>query len=234
MNRKSLAVSLVASGLLVGCVSVPGSGVSMTERRTVAEFNEIELRGIGTIELGIGTPTDLEVSGDDNIVPLIKTEVINKRLTISAEKSVRPTVALVIRGTTANIIAASCSGAGDIRISGVNNTDKVRLVISGAGDLTFSGTVGGIEAIVSGAGDIRLSGSTNSADYLVSGAGDIHATDMITKSAKARVSGAGDVTLNAGESADMAVSGAGDIRYCGDATNVVSKVSGAGTVRKMK
>lgn len=234
MYRKSLSASLVLMAFLAGCTGIPGSGVSMTERRTIGEFNEVELRGIGTVELTIGAASDLEVSGDDNIVPLIKTEIVNKRLLITAEKCVRPSVALLIRGSTANIVAASCSGAGDIRISGVNNSDHVRLVISGAGDLTFNGTTGDIQAIVSGAGDIRLTGSTNSADYQVSGAGDIHAAEMTAKRAKARVSGAGDVTLNAGESADMTVSGAGDIRYCGDAAQVTSKVSGAGTVRKMK
>lgn len=233
MTGLSIGLGLTAL-LLVGCAAVTGSGVSMTERRTVTEYNQIELRGVGLVEITAGALSELEISGDDNIVPLIRTEVVNQRLVISTEKPVQPIAPIIIRGSTPDLILASCSGAGDIRISGVQNDSKVRLAISGAGDLTFSGSVGEVHATVSGAGDIRLTGSANAAEFVVSGAGDIQAVEFAAGRVKAHVSGAGDVTLNAGEALDASVSGAGDIRYTGDVKEVSQKVSGVGSIRRMK
>lgn len=235
MRTTALPIGLGLFVLFVtGCTAVTGSGISMTERRTVAEYDQIELRGIGTVEITAGELSELEVSGDDNVVPLIRTDVVDRRLVIRTEKEVRPVAPLVIRGATPDVVAASCSGAGDIRISGVQNESKVRLIISGAGNLTFSGSVGGLHAAVSGAGDIRLAGTANTAEFVVSGAGDIQAADLQAKRVKARVSGAGDVTLNAGEALDASVSGAGDIRYTGDAKEISQKVSGVGSIQRMK
>lgn len=234
MRRTTIGISLIALLFVVGCAGIPGSGVALTERRTIPEFSRIELRGIGTAEITVGNLSDLEVSGDDNIVPLIRTEVVDKCLVISTEKGVNPRVPLIIRGSTTDIVDASCSGAGDIHISGVKNDGRMRLTISGAGDITFAGSTGEIEAVISGAGDARLTGSANKAHYVVSGSGDIQAKEMVTKSVMATVSGAGDVTLHADESIDAIVSGAGEILYCGNAPKMTGHVSGAGSIRQIK
>ena len=64
----------MVNGQQVSGDAIKGSGVKKTETRTAADFSEIDLSGAAlcTVELG---PTAIEISGDDNLVALVTTEV---------------------------------------------------------------------------------------------------------------------------------------------------------------
>ena len=66
---------------------VVGTGNSATETRELAEFDEIEFRVAGDFTVTIAEkPTPLVIEADDNILPLITTEVVEGRLIVDSEK----------------------------------------------------------------------------------------------------------------------------------------------------
>jgi hypothetical protein len=75
----ALFVCMLAFGCTLGD-SVIGSGKKASETRKVDSFTQLELLGVGRIEVTIGNRQPLELSGDDNILPLIETKVTDGKL----------------------------------------------------------------------------------------------------------------------------------------------------------
>src|SRR5215210_8916796 len=94
----TLFVCLLTSGCMIGD-SVIGSGKEARETREIGNFTELDLRGVGSVEVAIGNPRPLVISGDDNILPMIETKVTDGRLTIRSTRPVRPVQPLIIEAT---------------------------------------------------------------------------------------------------------------------------------------
>ncbi len=80
-RRASLGMLLLALLLLGGCSSLPGgtagSGTAKTETRPVAGFTSIELAGTGDVQVKQTGTESLTVTADDNLLPLLTTEVVD-------------------------------------------------------------------------------------------------------------------------------------------------------------
>ena len=70
------AVALTACGLPVRFTEVRGSGNVITESRTVAGFNAVELSGIGTLIIEQSDRESLEITAEDNLMRHIKSDGI--------------------------------------------------------------------------------------------------------------------------------------------------------------
>ena len=86
-------VALTACGLPVRYTEVRGSGNVITESRTVAGFNAVELNGIGTLIIEQSDRESLEITAEDNLMRHIKSVVSGSRLQLGGEDFVnlRPT-----------------------------------------------------------------------------------------------------------------------------------------------
>ena len=206
-----LAVSLPAAGGPKD--KVVGSGHEITESRQLAEFDAVELRIAGDLHITIGKPTPLQVEADDNIMPLITTEVVKKRLIISADKPFSTKHSPDFKITVKSLKLVRIDGAGDVTIAKLNND-------------TFT-------AEINGAGDLRLSGETDRFELSINGAGDVFAFKLAAQQADISINGAGDVRVSAAESLNIAIEGAGDVSYMGDPT-VHKSILGAGDVHRVK
>ena len=192
--------------------SVRGSGVEKAEQRTVGNFKGIEVSGACDVQVTCGKTTSVEISGDDNIVPLIKTEVKNGVLNIWHEGSINPKTKLTVTVTTPDLQSVSSSGACDIVVNNLSN-EAFTVDVSGAGSVEARGTTGKLTINISGA------------------------TDVITKDLKAKkveidVSGASNAEVFASEELRADVSGVGNITYHGNPSVVDQNVSGVGSISK--
>jgi len=205
---------LVAAALgLAGCLmqnGVPGSGHATTEARALGPFSHIELSGSADVEVSVGPVQSVEITIDDNLLPIIETKVDGDTLRIGSTKNYDSSLGLKVK-----IVAPSVEG---FAVSGAVNLHAVGLAAK-----TFS-------LNISGAGNADLQGSVDALEVEVSGAAKIHAFDLAAKSVKLELSGAGNAQVTATESLNATVSGAGDVRYRGHPAKVSQDVSGAGTV----
>ena len=91
-TTQALAVLTITAIITCSCVvvipgeTVEGSGNIITEEREVAEFTKVHLKGSGNVIVSQGQTQSLQVKTDDNIMPLIETDVSDKKLTISHGK----------------------------------------------------------------------------------------------------------------------------------------------------
>lgn len=131
---------------------------------------------------------------------------------------------------TSDELMLSIRGAGDLKMEYPVNLKTSEILISGAGDMYATMlTCNKIKVKISGAGDIQLKGTADEGEFGVSGAGDLSAFDFIVKKLKCSVSGAGDMEVNASEYLEASVSGVGDISYKGRA-ETSTHVSGMGSI----
>src|SRR5215475_1895770 len=88
LKSLSMAFVIVLAGcnLSIGASGVKGSGIMKTEKRSLAPFDSIEASFHGSIQAHTQGREGLEISGDDNITPLITTEVNNGILYIRSSK----------------------------------------------------------------------------------------------------------------------------------------------------
>jgi hypothetical protein len=207
---RRLARPLAVGALLaLTACGVRGSGTAATQTRQVGEFTEIEASGVIHLRLGLQEPRALQLSGDDNLLPLVTTEVSGKRLVIGNKQDLSPKLDLVATVSAPDVTLVRCSGACEVEVSNVKN-DKLALELSGAGS-------------------ISASGETKELAIDVSGAGKATVEQLRASTITVRLSGAGDVRVGPADKLDADVSGAGAVIYDGNPT-VTKHVSGAGNV----
>jgi len=188
---------------------VKGSGNVATDSRAVGEFHGIQVGGVYQLEITAGKEYSVEVTADDNILPLIRTDVSGGVLKISSAERISPKSTMKIKVTAPDIDSLDVSGVANVTLSGVKNT--------------------GLSIDSSGASKIRVEGTTSKLTVDVSGATSIDADGLTAENATVGASGASSVTVNVTGNLKSNASGASKIRYTGGA-NVESKTSGAGSV----
>lgn len=233
MERARLAVSLLALALLAGCesynydtvtmptrvavnpaVTIVGSGVTASEARPVAGFSAVTVSGPFRVVLTPGAPS-LEVTADDNVVPLVRSEVRGDTLFVDftlGSVNLARTREITVRATAPELREARASGAAVLEMSGVE-AERLTIDLSGAAAGSAAGVVGELTLLLSGAS--RWNGAA-----------------LRARTVRATLSGASSALQRVSDSLRADLSGASTLEYLGDPA-VVSNVSGASLVRRL-
>ena len=200
---------LVAALGACSVVGERGSGTMAVERRDVVGFDAIDLSGSGTVRVSVTDTESVTVEAEDNILPLLTTEVRDGTLVLGANRSISPTREIVYTITVISLEAVAVSGSGSVTAVGVD-ADDFEVDISGSGTVTPAGVSQVLDLSISGSG--RFSG-----DGLASTTGTVS------------VSGSGSAVVVVTDDLDVNVSGSGSVVYIGD-PNISTSISGSGDV----
>lgn len=190
---------------------VIGSGTRQVQKRDVPGFTSISTEGAFDITIVCQKPQSLEVEGDDNVLPLISTEVSNNVLHVKNLRGYSTRDPVQVRIDVPNIDGVDLKGAGTIEISSIKN-EKF-----------------GIDS--SGAPTVKVSGETKALEIDATGAGKIDTHRLRAARVVVDSKGVSRVDVYAGERLDATVSGPSQITYRGDP--VVNKtIHGPGSIEK--
>jgi hypothetical protein len=211
---------IVTAALLSGCgvTIVNGSGKSITQSRTVANFQSVSLEGMGDIAIVQSATESLTIEAEDNVMPLIKTEVKNGILSIRFDQKdwkdvIRPTKPIKFALGVKTLTGVEISGAGNVLAPSLKSGVLI-VKISGAGTVKIDKLeVTELATAVSGLGNVELSGSATKQTVDLSGAGQYLAGDVAGRTAKITLTGGGNATVWATESLDVTINGAGQVSY---------------------
>lgn len=214
---------------------IKGNGKVVTEKRTTAGYDEINVSGFFDVVLISGTEGAISIQGEENILPYIKVEVEGNILKIYTEKNVNIDTKkdIVLTVPFEQISFVSLSGSGDVMSKNTIVSPTFKAKLSGSGDLTLDVKTADFESNLSGSGDVILTGSSDNFVSKTSGSGDVDAVNLVTKNANLTISGSGNMKVNCTESLVARVSGSGDIEYKGDPQKKDTKVSGSGDISKI-
>lgn len=225
-----LVLLAVASGCHISHrPSLQGSGVAKSETRAVGSFTEIELEGQIELDLSTGPATDLNITGDDNLLPHIKTEVTGDKLKIYADTSYSSKLGIQVSATAPALKALTGSGATKSTLSGVL-AQQFSLDLSGACSCRFTGDADRLVVNLSGASHITLVGASDELVIECSGASKVDAMGLTAKKVRADVSGASTGLVNASDELRADASGASTLRFAGKPVKTSLQSSGASTV----
>jgi hypothetical protein len=190
---------------------IQGSGNVETEKRGVANFNAIEVGGIFDVEVVAQKEFSVEVEADDNLLPLIKTEVRGGTLEISTEKKISPKGRIRVRISAPDVEKLQASGASKLSLANVKNET--------------------LSVHASGASKITVDGETQNLEVELSGASKIEAENLKAENANVDGSGASCASVNVSGDLKADLSGASKVTYAGNPRNLEKSTSGASSVR---
>jgi hypothetical protein len=211
------AVSLVASACTIDVAapvsSLAGSGRIVTEERSVGGFAAVTLAGEGNVIITSGERAGITIEADDNLLPLITTEVRDGVLIIGKHPSVgrqsfAVTRPIVYRVSMTAVRALTLAGAGTLT---AENVSADRLSVS-----------------LTGTGEVKVSGRAAEQIVTLNGAGHIDTRGLQTVKTEATLNGAGHIVVWATERLTATINAAGTIQYLGSPTvkKMVSAVGG--------
>jgi Putative auto-transporter adhesin, head GIN domain len=210
-----------------------GSGKTITDKRAITGFDSLLLKGSFDVQLVQGAAEGVEVTGDDNIVPLIETRVEGNKLMISSKKgtsfSTRNPITIAVQAKNFNAIAVS--GSGDVKANSLK-VDALGVSISGSGNVRLDGLQSSsLGVVISGSGDFSASGKATTQIISISGSGDVHTEKLEGADVTVKIAGSGDAQVWAKNTLTASIAGSGDITYIGDA-KVTQSVAGSGSVNR--
>jgi hypothetical protein len=186
-----------------------GSGKSKSETRTVGSFDRVVSKGSPDVQVTIGDKASIEVTADDNIVPLITTETNGTELVIGSNGSYNSKTSVVVKIVTPALKEMQIKGSGNADIEGLSG-DKFYAKVAGSGEIKASGITKEVEADCDGSGEIDLTG-------------------IQAKTGDVSIHGSGNVSLSVSDELDASIFGSGSVAYVGS-PKVTKNVQGSGSV----
>lgn len=189
---------------------VTGSGVTAAEKRDVSDFNGVDSSGIFQVEIVAQQQYAVEVEADDNLLPLIRTEVRGGTLHLETDRRINSSSPIRVTISVPNIERLAVSGVSKVTLSNLKND--------------------ALDIETSGASKVFVSGETSKLSVEVSGASNIDASGLQAEVASVDASGASHVSVAVSRELKTDASGASKILYTGNPANIIKRTSGAGKV----
>jgi hypothetical protein len=212
--------------------AVQGNGVAAVERREAGNTDGIDINGPLQVEVRVGAAPSLQVEGDSNLLPMLKTDAGGGTLRVWVEGGVRTNNPLRVIYTTPQLRQISSNGSGRLSVSGLNG-GALNLSQNGSRQVQLAGTVGQLEARLNGSGSVNAAGlESGSTVASLNGSGrldlgrlngdslslDLHGSGGVNASGSVRTmnvrlygSGSADLAGLTSQSAELSTHGSGSV-----------------------
>lgn len=233
-----------------------GNGQVVTKQIAISDYSAVSL--VGNIEFEYSqsdASSSLELTIDENLLPLLEVKVEGKALSIYPNEKCRRFSPTVFRVKSNSCVLKECSlaGSGSFRVITPLDVDKTTLSLAGSGCILLDKEVSGyklvcsvagsgdiqvkdvaveaLECSVAGSGEVYLKGAVPRATYSVAGSGEVRGYDCKVNKAECSVAGSGNIEVHAVSELDADITSKGEIRYRGN-PRVSKSIFGLGSIRK--
>lgn len=212
---------------------IKGSGTVVEKTRSVAAFSKLRLEGPLDLRLAQAGSDAVRIAADDNVEPLIETQVEGDTLVLRLQRGAGFTTrhAPVVWVDSKNLQAVTVNGSGDVSMERFKG-DRLSLELIGSGDLRIGLLeVRELTASLSGSGDLQVAGRADIQSWTLNGSGDVDARSLSGRTIKAQLNGSGDLDLGVSENLDASLRGSGDLSYAGR-PQLRQSLSGSGDISR--
>ncbi len=218
MQRKLMwlgSVALIAPFLACSSndnvTDVPGNGEITTETRQVSGYNAIQLTGPGYMIIENTGEETLSITGEENIVKAVTTDVVAGELRIELPAAFIPSIPIVFQLTVSDLVQIRAVGVSAIEASDIR-ADTLTILANGS-RITAEGVV-----------DVQ--------DLRVMGGGNYQAPGVVSRTVIAEVSEIGVAWIQVTDTLWATVRDAGTVEYSGADPVILKDISGNGKVVK--
>jgi hypothetical protein len=238
--KKITGIALVIVVLGTSCVwdshRVKGNGNMTTQSKPIGDINGVELHSSFDVILIEGSPSNVKIEAEENLIQYIGLHVENGILNIRTEDNVslRTNKSVKVYVTAPSFNRIENTGSGDIvSETRISNDSKLNLDVSGSGNVKLDVDAPEVDAMLTGSGELKLSGETKKFHGEVTGSGDLRAMELLAEEANVQVTGSGGIDIYSSVKVSASITGSGDIRYKGGAQVVSSSKTGSGDLKKV-
>lgn len=230
--------------------AIQGNGTLAVESRTASAAQALEVSGPFHVDVRVGGAQSLEIEGDSNLLPMVRTESNGSTLRIYIDGNINTKQTLRVRYSAPVLNKVVSSGSGAMNVENLKG-GAFSIQSTGSRNVALSGKVDRLDVKLTGSGNVNASGLGSSGANLnlvgsgrvtlgpvngdsvtayLHGSGDVMATGTV-KSLNARVKGSGDANFAGltSEIADLVTDGSGDIT-ANVKQSVVASTHGSGKI----
>lgn len=190
--------------------TIMGNNKVLTLKRTLQPFTQIVIELSADIEIFHSDKSYIEITSDENIIPLVTSKIKNKNLILSSRANFSSSNTIRVNIYTPFVNRISIDGTAGVIMKEID-LEQLDLIINGVGDLIVSGKVKNLMAILNGSGDMNLGA-------------------LRSKNSTIRINGSGDIKVNASLKLDAQIYGSGDISYLGNPQKIITHILGSGDI----
>ena len=231
-SKLTALLFLLLSFSSFGC-AIEGSGKVITELRNLPAFTGIDLRNTANVYVSQGEIQEIKIEAEDNIVPLLLTEIKNDELIIYCKDDIHTKRVINIYITVKNLCLMELSGSGSMVARSQFNCDHMNIRLSGSGDIKANVIAKSLKATLSGSGNMELAGSSAESDLRISGSGDMNAQLMKSFTSSISISGSGNSKVDVANDLTVNISGSGNVFYLSEPGHMQSRITGSGMIQKI-
>ena len=219
------------SGGSTNPTTINGSGIIIEEERPVEGITGIAMFSVGSVYIEQGLTERLVVSGEDNILPHVTTEVVDGVLEIrpAGNVSLNTNHAPEFFVTVITLEEVRRSGVGGIVATGLR-VPSLAVSSSGFGRTALYDLIADTLAVTStGVGNIEASGAVDTQELFITGFGDYDGRDLQCATAEVELASMGAVTVWVTDLLVVTITGSGSVYYIGNPV-IESTITGTGSV----
>ena len=181
------------------------------ESRKVSGFEEVQLNGVGNLSIKQTGSESLNVEAQENVLLKLTTKVVDNRLIIGPKPNtaIQTTEPINYELSVKDLKALRVLGSANVEAEGIS-ADRLALTISGAGDVRMNGKADEQEITISGSGHYRA-GGLESKEVRIKVAGSGSAIVNVSEELYAKISGIGSVEYIGDPTVKRDVSGVGRV-----------------------
>ncbi|RFZ85498.1 DUF2807 domain-containing protein [Mucilaginibacter terrenus] len=233
LTISAAVISLISFSSCKRFRPVRGSGVSATEKRTVVDFEKIDISGGFNVHIRQDSSSAVTITADDNLLKYIKTSVEGGKLRIYSTRNFFGGSNVSVSVGFKHLRALEASGGVEVVGDGHINTGDFDLDLSGSTNVKLDITAARVHTEGSGSTEISLKGQATSHDIDMSGSGTVDALDFVVGKYNIETSGASHCRINVLTDLSVHTSGSSEIEYRGNPSNVNSDKSGSSSITKI-
>ncbi|WP_336513978.1 head GIN domain-containing protein [Pollutibacter soli] len=235
-NRNALSVLVIIMAVLNSCTKVEGTGPVVRQTINTADFEMLVQEVPATLFYTPSSTFKVEVEAQQNIINLIKTEVVNNTIFFSVKNNanIRTRENIKIHVQAPDLSHLQLAGNGNIVVMTPYRPDVLYVGISGNGNIAIPFLEANrLLADINGSGNISIeNGVALKADIDITGSGLADWENLSTDSLTSRISGSATIRVFANDYIKTVITGSGTLYYKGNPV-IESQVSGTGKIIKL-
>jgi hypothetical protein len=219
---------------IASCRYKTGSGNIITEKRQTGSFTAVKASNAMEVEIRTGSPAEVVVEADDNVIKDIITEVDGNTLRIGLRNNTSIQNGHLKAFVTApGINKVYSSSAASVTVNGSLSYDgKLVFEASSASKITATLDAPEIEAESSSGSTLSLTGHTQTLKVEASSGSTVKASGLLSENTRVSASSGSSVKVHASVKLDASASSGANIGYTGGAA-VSRNESSGGIVEKL-
>jgi hypothetical protein len=227
----SLSLALLTSCIFIG-PSKKGNGHVVEQTRKISSFDKIKVSRGMNVYISQGNEIHVVVKADENLLDVIRTEVDNHTLKISATENIRRATSKKVYVTLPEIYAVTAVAGSNVFSENVLHSEQLEVSSSAGSNIKLEVDSDELNTSASAGSNIKLEGKAKSFTGKASSGANIKAEELTTADCNARASSGANLWITVTETLEAKANSGGNVIYFGQPKTTNSESSSGGNIVK--